>query len=226
MVNEHCKYKNIFIIIANCITKKITTLIYEYEANILGLINAIFPQIKIATYASDDNVFELMRPVTKFPAFFYSRSNADWTFNKQLKIRDGIGYASFVPYEQQYNGRILVENQGQAIKIASALRFGIAKHPYITVGFPTKDDELNVQVRLSSISIGEERSQESDKGAIRYVEFKWQSQLFMTDYNDSYYDGKLVERINIWVNPQNLTEAQIYDEVGVFATIPLKPVEI
>lgn len=201
-------------------------MIYEYEANILGLINAIFPQIKIATYASEDNVFELMRPVTKFPAFFYSRNNADWTINKQLKIRDGSVSAAFVPYEQQYNGRILVENQGQAIKVATALRFGIAKHPYITIGFPTKEEPLNVQVRLTAISIGEERSQESEKGALRYVEFKWQSQLFMCNYDDAYFDGKLVEKINIWVNPKGLTEAQIYNEEGVFVSIPLTPIEI
>lgn len=201
-------------------------MIYEYEANILGLINAIFPNIKIATYASDDNVFELMRPITKFPAFFYSRNNSEWTFNKRLQVRDGSERALFVPYEQQYNGRILVENQGQAIKIATALRFGIGKHPYITINFPTKEEPLDVQVRLTSISIGEERSQESDKGALRYVEFKWQSQLFMCDYNDSYFDGKLVEKINIWVNPQGLTEAKIYKEKDVFVSIPLTPIEI
>lgn len=192
----------------------------------MGLISAIFPSIKIATYASDDNVFELMRPVTKFPAFFYSRNNSEWTFNKRLQVRDGSERALFVPYEQQYNGRILVENQGQAIKIATALRFGIRKHPYITINFPTKEEPLDVQVRLTSISIGEERSQESDKGALRYVEFKWQSQLFMCDYDDSYFDGKLVEKINIWVNPQGLTEAKIYKEKDVFVSIPLTPIEI
>lgn len=199
-------------------------MIYSYEAGILGLINAIFPQIKIATYATDDNVFEIMRSVTKFPAFYYSRSNVDWTINKQLRVRDGISSASFVPYLQQYNGKILVENQGQAIKIATGLRFGIAKHPYIVVNFPTDEEPLEVQVRLTSISIGEERSQESEKGAVRFVDFNWQSQLFMCDYNNAYFDGKLVERINIWVNPDGLTEAQIYNEKGVFATIPLKPI--
>lgn len=201
-------------------------MIYEYEANILNLINAIFPQIKIATYASEDNVFELMRPVTKFPAFFYSRSNADWTINKKLQVRDGSERALFVPYEQQYSGRILVENQGQAIKMATALRFGVAKHPYITIGFPTKEEPLDVQVRLTSISIGEERSQESEKGALRFVEFKWQSQMFMCDYDDSFFNGKLVEKINIWVNPEGLTEAKIYKEKDVFVSIPLTPIKI
>lgn len=201
-------------------------MIYSYEAGILGLVNAIVPQIKIATYASDDNVFELMRPVTKFPAFFYSRSNTEWTLNKRMPIRCGTESAVFVPYEQTYTGRILVENQGQAIKLASAMRFGIAKHPYITIDFPKEGEPLDVQVRLTSISIGEERGQESDKGALRYVEFKWQSQLFMCDYDDAYYDGKLVEKINIWVNPKGLTEAQIYDEDGVFVSIPLKPIDI
>lgn len=201
-------------------------MIYEYEANILGLVNAIIPQIKIATYASDDNVFELMREVKKFPAFYYSRNNAEWTFNKHLQIREGVAKTTFVPYEQQYTGKILVENQGQAIKLASAIRFGIGKHPYITIKFPTEEDALDVQVRLTSISIGEERSQESDKGAMRFVEFKWQSRLFMSDYDNAYFDGKLVEKVNIWINPDNITEAQIHNEDGVFATIPLTPIEI
>lgn len=201
-------------------------MIYSYEAGILGLINAIFPQIKIATYATDDNVFEIMRPVKKFPAFYYSRSNVDWTINKQLRVRDGMANTSFVPYLQQYKGKILVENQDFAIRMATSLRFGIAKHPYITVNFPTDKEPLEVQVRLTSISIGEERSQENEKGAMRFVDFAWQSQLFMADYDDKAYDGKLVEKINIWVNPQGLTEAQIHDEKGVFATIPLPSVEI
>lgn len=202
-------------------------ILYEYEANILGLINAIFPNIKIATYATEDNIFEMMRAVVKFPAFFYHRENADWTFNKQFHILDGVEKASFVPYEQKYKGRILVENQGQAITFANKLRFGIAKHPYITVHFPTKNEEdaVDVQFRLTSISVGEDRAQEDDKGAMRYVEFSWQSQLFMSDYVEDVGDT-LVEKINIWVNPKNITEAQIYNEQGVFISIPLTPINI
>ncbi len=201
-------------------------MIYRYEAGILNLVSAIVPSIKIATYSTDDNIFEMMRAVTKFPSFFYSRSATEWNFNKQLVVRDGSVRAAFVPYEQEYSGRILVENQGQAITLASKLRFGIAQHPYITVPFPTEEDELDVQVRLLGINIGEERGQESDKGALRYVEFKWRSNLFMSEYDDAYFDGKLVERINIWVNPQGLTEAQIYNCEGVFATIPLEPINL
>jgi hypothetical protein len=48
----------------------------------------------------------------------------------------------------------------------------------------------------------------------------------MSDYNDSYFDGKLVEKINIWVNPQGLTEARIYNKDGVFATIPIEPINL
>lgn len=197
-------------------------MIYTYEANILGLLHAIIPQLdKASTYSEEESVFQLLEPTMKLPVFFYSRSSMDWEFNKQLVIRDGSERASFVPYMQTYTGRILIENQGQAIKMASAIRYGIGKHPYVTLDFPKKDEPLDVQIRLTSIGIGEERSQESDKGAIRYVELKWQSQLFMCDYNDSYFDGKLVEKINIWVNPQGLTEAQIYNEQGVFMSVPL-----
>jgi hypothetical protein len=198
-------------------------MIYEYEAGILNLINAIFPNIKLATYATDDNIFEMMRAVTKFPAFFYQRNSAEWAINKQLRIRDGIESASFVPYEQKYTGKILVENQGQAITMASKLRFGIAKHPFITVHFPG-EEELDVQFRLTSVGIGEDRSQNDDKGALRWVSFDWQSQLFMSDYNGDIGDT-LVEKINIWVNPKHITEAQIYNEEGVFMTIPLPTIE-
>ena len=204
-------------------------MIYEYEANILNLVNAIIPQIKVATYASDDNVFELMRAVTKFPAFYYQRKNANWSFNKRMTVKDlsdnNSEKAVFVPYEQTYEGKILVENQGQAIKVASAMRFGIGKHPYITVHFPTKEEEVDVQVRLTAIGIGEERGQENDKGALRYVSIEWKSQLFMCDYTDNLSEG-LVEKINIWLNPNNLTEAQIYNEQGVFVSIPLTPINI
>ena len=201
-------------------------MIYEYEAGILNVINAIFPNIKIATYATDDNIFEMMREVTKFPAFFYQRESAEWSNNKQLQITDGIERSSFVRYEQKYKGKLLVENQGQAITMASKLRFGIARHPYITVHFPTKDeqDEVDVQFRLTYVGIGEDRSQADPKGALRWVDFGWQSQLFMSEYIDDIGDA-LVKRINIWVNPKNITEAQIYNEEGVFMTIPLPTIE-
>lgn len=204
-------------------------MIYEYEANILNLISAIFPNIKIATYATDDNIFEMMREVTKFPAFFYQRENAEWSNNKILTVRDGVEKSSFVQYEQKYKGKILVENQGQAITVASQLRFGISRHPFITVHFPTREngDAIDVQFRLTSVGIGEDRSQANPKGALRWVDFSWQSQLFMSEYNNAYYDGKLVEKINIWLNPEtNLTEAQIHNETGVFTSIPLTPIHI
>lgn len=202
-------------------------ILYEYEANILNLINAIFPNIKIATYATDDNIFEMMREVTKFPAFFYQRNSAEWGNNKQFRITDGIERAAFVSYEQKYSGKLLVENQGQAITMASKLRFGVAKHPYITVHFPSKEeyDEVDVQFRLTSVGIGEDRSQADPKGALRWVDFTWQSQLFMSDYTDDVGDT-LVKKINIWVNPKNITEAQIYNEIGVFTTIPLPTIQI
>ena len=202
-------------------------ILYEYEAGILNLINAIFPNIKIATYATDDNIFEMMREVTKFPAFFYQRNDAEWSNNKQFTITDGIERSSFVTYQQKYKGKILVENQGQAITIANKLRFGFAKHPYITVHFPTDDesDTVDVQFRLTSVGIGEDRSQADAKGALRWVDFGWQSQLFMSDYTDDIGDT-LVKKINIWVNPKNITEAQIHNEDGVFATIPLPTVQI
>lgn len=201
-------------------------MIYEYEAGILNVINAIFPSIKIATYATDDNIFEMMREVTKFPAFFYQRESAEWSFNKQMKILDGVERSTFIPYEQKYKGKILVENQGQAITIASQLRFGIAKHPYITIHFPTREkgDAIDVQFRLTSVGIGEDRSQADPKGALRWVDFSWQSQLFMSEYTENVGDT-LVKKINIWVNPKNITEAEIYNEVGVFATIPLPTIE-
>ena len=202
-------------------------ILYEYEAGILNVISAIFPNIKIATYATDDNIFEMMREVTKFPAFFYQRNDAEWSNNKRFTITDGIERSSFVMYQQKYKGKILVENQGQAITIANKLRFGIAKHPYITVHFPTdnESDTVDVQFRLTSVGIGEDRSQADAKGALRWVDFGWQSQLFMSDYTDDIGDT-LVKKINIWVNPKNITEAQIHNEDGVFATIPLPTVQI
>ena len=204
-------------------------MIYEYEANILNLVNAIIPQIKIATYASDDNVFELMRAVTKFPAFYYQRKSASWSFNKRITVKDitknGVAKAVFVPYEQAYEGKILVENQGQAIKTASAMRFGIGKHPYITIHFPTQEEEVDVQVRLTSVGIGEERGQENEKGALRYVTFEWTSQLFMCDYTDK-TNEMLVERINLWLNPKGLTEAKVYHKEDMYVSIPLTPINI
>lgn len=201
-------------------------MMYEYEAGILNVINAIFPNIKIATYATDDNIFEMMREVTKFPAFFYQRQSAEWVNNKQYKILEGIERSSFVSYEQKYTGKLLVENQGQAITMASKLRFGIARHPYITVHFPTKEeyDAVDVQFRLTSVGIGEDRPQSNSKGALRWVDFSWQSRLFMSEYTDDVGDT-LVKKINIWVNPKGITEAQIYNEIGVFATIPLPTIE-
>ncbi len=183
-------------------------MIYRYEAEVLRFINSLIPKIVLATYAKEEEMFNAMSSITKFPAFFYSRQSTDWQFNRVISERIGADKYSYVPFEQEYTGRILVENQSTAMKVANLLRFKWHDKPYLNIGWPTKEDKLSVGMRLLYIKIDEERYADDKKGAVRYVEFKWRSQLFQDRV--SLDSAMLVESVQIHLNPST-DEVKIYN---------------
>lgn len=63
-------------------------MIYNYEASILQYVNRIIPSIQLMTYAKQQDMFNAMSEVTRFPAFFYNRTPSNWEYNKVYKVRD------------------------------------------------------------------------------------------------------------------------------------------
>lgn len=187
-------------------------MIYEYEANILKYVNEIFPKIELATYSKESEMFNAMSSVTRFPAFYYSRGDQVWEFNKIFKISDETGVYSFIPYEQSYSGKILVENQKDAIIYASKLRFAWNKNPYLEVTY--LNNKLKVGLRLLGISIGEERYADNRKGAMRYVQLNWKSQLFFSDTDIEDFKNHLVKEVRIYLDkPTNLIKVLGENEI-------------
>lgn len=191
-------------------------MIYDYEANVLKYINQIVPSLRLMTYAKQQDMFNAMSQVTKFPAFFYYREPINWTFNKIYPVSDGSSNVNFSPYEQTYVGRILLENQSNVFDLASNMRFAWHRNPYLNVAWPTASDTVKVGLRLLYIKVDEDRAPDDKKGTQRYVEFSWKSQLF-------FYENTtlpLAEQINIHLfTDDSYTESQIYNGDNLIKTI-------
>lgn len=177
-------------------------MIYDYEANILRYINHFDSTIKKATYADEISMFNAMESITLYPAFFYYREETGWEFNKIMPVRE-VGeskFVKFVPFVQNYIGRVVLESQAEAQQWAAKLRFYWNQYPYLSVAWPDKGDDLRVGLRLLYIKIIDNRNAADRKGAARFVEFKWMSQLFM-DESDTV---ALTNKINIYLRNDGL----------------------
>lgn len=169
-------------------------MIYEYEACILNYMHELEPLLKEATYAKERDFFNTFAQVTKYPAFLYYREPTKWEVPFTHKFLSAENkQASFVPFYQTYIGRVYFENQGQIMDFASTLRFHWNVNSYLKV--PWNDTTLKVGLRLLYIKIDEDRNGVDKKGAQRFVEFSWQSRLFMDDISTS----NLVEEVRIFV---------------------------
>ena len=170
-------------------------LIYNYEGAVLKFLNKCFKNIKVATYASDEDLLLAISDIKYFPALYYSREESDWTDNKILSIVDNGRVTKFCQFEQTYKGTIIVEDQKEAQKLASALRFYWDKNSKCEVNWPSSEDTLEVQMRLLYIKIKEFRKPNDKKGACRGVEFSWKSKLFQNPIEES--TVSLVEKVRI-----------------------------
>ena len=177
-------------------------LLYNYEGAFLKHLNKCFPNIKLATYASDEDLLLALSDIKLFPAFFYSRQESDWSNNKILSIREGTEVYKFCQFEQTYSGSIVVEDQREAQRIASALRFFWEENSKLSVNWPDKDTVLEVQLRLLYIKIKELRRPNDKKGACRIVEFSWKSQLFQNP--SEIFGALLVEEVKLSLTEEGI----------------------
>lgn len=172
--------------------------IYNYEAAILSYINGCFPQIKLATYARQDELFNAMNNIKLFPAFYYNRDVTSWELNRKLDIIDAGKKYSFVQFKQEYKGYLLVENTDFQFDAATKLRFYWKDCCKVKVAWPIEDNYIDVQLRLLYIKLDEIRRPDDKKGACRVVEFSWYSQLFVDNIES--YSG-LVKCVKIYIDP-------------------------
>ena len=170
-------------------------MLYNYEAAILKFVNGIVPDIKTATYAKDAETFKAMTKVLKYPSFFFYRDSTEWDFDVKYDIVNNSGFkTTMCPLTQTYIGKILVETTAQSQEIAKSLRLLWRAYPYVNL--KVDDSDVKVALRLLSIKIDEERAIQDEKGAQRYVEFKWSSRMVVFD-TEAVKTG-LVEEVRIY----------------------------
>lgn len=174
-------------------------MIYNYEASILKYVNELLPEIKTATYAKSEELFESMISIKKLPIFYYTRETTQWDFPKIFTPLEGVNSVDFSKVDQVYTGRIYVTTQGDALELASKLRFKISKTPYVMV--KTTVGNIRVSLRLLYIKIEEDRRGSDTKGPLRYVEFQWSSVLFMSTSLD--VNNVLVEKVKVYLNDED-----------------------
>lgn len=172
-------------------------MIYKYEAEIVNFFNRIVPEIKLATYAKESELFNAMSKIKYFPSFFFYRESTQWTFDKVYTVVEGNYKVKIIPYEQEYVGKIVVENQSTAQELATLIRFRWKDHAYLKV--TERGNLYKVALRLLYIKIDEERAPDNEKGALRYVEVKWKSGLLMRE--DEHQN--LVSGVRVYIATQN-----------------------
>lgn len=174
-------------------------MIYEYEACVLKHVNAAVPEVKMASYAKEIDMFGSMAQVKELPSLLYYREPQNWEFPKTFQFLDQEQrkYARFNPVEQKYIGRIYVARQGDALKVASDLRFYWNTHSYVNV--PWNEQYLRVALRLLYIKVDSERTSVDKKGPMQFVELGWQSQLFFDNIDKSQVQA-LVEEVHIHIS--------------------------
>lgn len=178
-------------------------MIYNYEGEFLKYMNRCFPEMKLMTYASDEDLLTGLDTVKKYPSMYYSRTNMNVEWNKTISIPPTLSCPyefNLYPYTQEYVGTIIIENQKAAFNILSTLKYYWNSHPYIYVRVPgiyEKDDKTltKVALRLLSISIEDMRLPNDKNGACRAIRFKWSSNLLLSNAPNT--ASNLVEKVVI-----------------------------
>lgn len=174
-------------------------MIYDYEATILNYVNKCIPSIREATYAKEEDLLRILTSITKYPAFFYSRSESEYGFPKTFKVQA----EEFLPIEQIYTARVITANVKEALLICSKLRFYCQHNPYLFIKW--KGEQIKIALRFLYIKVTDERDNSNTKGPKRVVEWSWRSNLFL-DYEDTKYGDSLVEEVRIHLTTDGTTE--------------------
>lgn len=179
-------------------------MIYEYEAEMLLHLNRCIPDLRIATYSFNEDMFGAISKVTKYPSLVYHRVETQWEFPRIWNYKE----ESFNKIQQEYVGAIVCENTKDAFAIANRVRMFLSKNPYIYVLW--NKEKIRVGVRLTYIKVVDERNNYDNKGAKRIIEFGWWSQLFMSETTD--YNDHLVEEVRVYISV-NGTKVELSDNI-------------
>lgn len=179
-------------------------MIYEYEASILKYINKCIPEIREASYAKEDDMLRMLSSITKYPAFFYNRSESEYQFPKSFNVEA----VEFIPIEQVYTARIITANVREAFIYCNKLRFYCQHNPYIFVMWG--ETHIKIAMRFLYIKLVDERDNSNTKGPKRVIEWSWRSNLFL-DFEDTKYGSSLVEEVRIHLTTDGTTELKDFN---------------
>lgn len=173
-------------------------MIFNYEREILNFIRQVIPNLKQAVYSEKEEILEMMFKSIEYPSFYYMRTTEPYPLAKFIPVQETSNgtVTKFYPYLVTYRGTVLLEKQHELQLLMNKLRFYWNENPYMNVKWPNEDENLSVALRLLYIKLEEVRNNKDDKGALRYLEFGWQSQLFLSDEKDY----KTFKSVNLTIN--------------------------
>ena len=132
----------------------------------------------------------------KTPALLFYRQVTDWSFAASYRVNDATSSGRYVPVNQAYIARIYFTQTSDVLAMASKLRFFLEDNPYVKVKYYC--GPIEVALRLLYIKVDEDSNVSDKKGPIRYLEFSWNSQLFLDDVDTQKWG--LVEKVKIYLN--------------------------
>lgn len=191
----------------------------QYEKAVLEWFNNAYPVITQMIYADNIDVLLAKERTIIYPALLYSRESASMLLSKAIPYRfvDEAGHpreSVMFHVPQEYTARLYVNDEAQLYKVANILRQRWYKESYLTLRYPTADDQMRVGMRLYNFKMESERTSVDTKGPQRQLVMHWRSDLVL----EALYSPPTYTGYRIFITPQG--DGKVEADLPIISTCP------
>lgn len=160
-------------------------MIEQYERAVLEWFHAAYPKINEMVYGKQDEILEAKTPTLRYPCLTYTRSDAEQVLAKAIVVDDMKGadgkFTQSVMYSMptDYEAHLYLNNERDLYRVLNVIRQKWHQESYVTLRYPSEDDQLRVAMRLYSMKISTVKTGVDPKGPKRDITIEWHSDLFI-----------------------------------------------
>lgn len=173
-------------------------MIEQYEQAVLEWFAAVYPRITRMYYGSIEE-YLANEPTLIYPALIYKRVDDEQVLPKALSVDaeatelSTVAKSTFFQFPQVYEAQLYLNDTSDLFRVANILRQKWARESYVTLRYPTVDEQLRVGLRLYNFRLVTDRTGVDVKGPQRYIQMRWRSDLFYEAIEDvKRYTGYVV----------------------------------
>lgn len=175
-------------------------MIARYEKAVLEWFHRSYPQVRTMVYAEELDGFFAQERTYTYPSLFYSRKEIDWVLPKAMPVTGEVGDAEknsvIFSATQEYEARLILNDETDLFRAANVLRQAFYRESYVTLRYPMENDQLRVGMRLIAFELATVRRKWDEKGPLRMLKMKWQSELLL----EALYPVKRYTGFRVWIN--------------------------